>query len=109
MDNKVTIKLYGKEKIMERDAAIDWMIECISNSEGSEQQRYVTILKQLSSGKMICVDEEEEEEYEVTFQKTIIVRAANKEEAAEIALSNIDQDILHVYVDGQYYDTVEWN
>lgn len=109
MDNKVTIKLYGREYTMERDAAIEWMISCVSNSEGSEQQRYITILKQISSGKMICVDEEDEEEYEVKITKTITVRATNKEEAIEKALLHFPDDYFYVYVDGEYADEIKWN
>ena len=60
VSNKVVITLYNLEYTMERDAAINWMIGCISNSEGSEQLRYATVLKQLCNGNEKCCDTEEE-------------------------------------------------
>lgn len=47
---------------------------------------------------------DEEEEYEVRFQQTLIVRATSKEEAVEKALSVVDLDDYYIYVDGECYN-----
>ena len=56
-NNMVTIKCYGEEKKMSREAAKKLYFEAMIFSEGSEQARYVSIYTQLVAGLNICTDE----------------------------------------------------
>lgn len=37
--------------------AIEFFEDCMFNSEGSERDRYISILQQLKEGKTVCYDE----------------------------------------------------
>lgn len=37
----VTFTLYGKTFNMPRQQALDFLLDCIDNSEGAEQERYI--------------------------------------------------------------------
>ncbi|MBR6163259.1 hypothetical protein IKQ26_05180 [bacterium] len=58
-NDMVKITCYGKTDTMERKAAIRHYSECIANSEGSERERYTTILMGLEEGKTEVTDEPE--------------------------------------------------
>ena len=53
----VTISCYGQESVKERNNAIRTYTTYIAASEGSERDRYVSILLQLQEGKNYCTDE----------------------------------------------------
>lgn len=53
----VTISCYGQESYLSRDIAIKRYLGYIAASEGSERDRYVSILLQLQEGKNYCTDE----------------------------------------------------
>ena len=53
----VTISCYGDTHRMSRDNAIRTYTTYIAASEGSERDRYVSILLQLQDGKNFCIDE----------------------------------------------------
>lgn len=54
---KVKTVCYGRERTWEsRDEAINFFADGILNSEGSEQQRYLKILVDLTLGKSVCRD-----------------------------------------------------
>ena len=57
MKDIVTIICYGIEKKMEREEAKEFYIDCIRNSEGSEQSRYMNIYLDLLAGLTTCTDE----------------------------------------------------
>lgn len=54
----VKITCYGKTEVMERQKAIKLYTECISASEGSEQERYIRIFEGLKEGLDNVSDEE---------------------------------------------------
>lgn len=52
---------YGKmKKFKTVKQAKDFYLDCMFNSEGSEQSRYVQIYRQLSDGLKYCSDEEDD-------------------------------------------------
>ncbi len=53
----VTITCYGKTEKMEREKAKKFYLDCMKNSEGSEQERYTNIYTQLMDGATVCFDE----------------------------------------------------
>lgn len=58
--SKVKTTCYGKTREWEsREKAKEHFFECMLNSEGSENQRYVKIYIELCLGHMECTDEEE--------------------------------------------------
>lgn len=58
MNNKITVVCYGKKEVWNtRGKAIEYYREGIANSEGSERNRYASILSQLLSGQTFCSDE----------------------------------------------------
>ncbi|MDE7082536.1 MAG: DUF4314 domain-containing protein [Clostridia bacterium] len=58
--NYVKTICYGTERTFDdRQEAIDFYENCVVNSEGSERERYVEILIDLRSGKLICSDKVE--------------------------------------------------
>ena len=55
--DKVKTVCYGKEKLWDtREDAIDYYADGVLNSEGSEQQRYLKVLVDLTLGKSVCKD-----------------------------------------------------
>lgn len=53
----VTVICYGKETTYEdRSDAIAFFTECLCSSEGAESERYLEILIDLKSGKVVCSD-----------------------------------------------------
>lgn len=56
MNDIVTIVCYGRKTQMPREDAKLFYLECIMCSEGSERDRYVSILCGLLSGAKICTD-----------------------------------------------------
>lgn len=56
-EGEVKTVCYGKKRTWgSREEAIDFFSEGVLNSEGSEQQRYLKILVDLTLGKNICKD-----------------------------------------------------
>lgn len=54
----ITIMCYDNEEIWgDRKEAIDFYLECMSFSDGTERERYSAILEQLMTGNMYCTDE----------------------------------------------------
>jgi hypothetical protein len=54
---KVKTVCYGRERTWNsRNDAINFFSEGVLNSEGSEQQRYLKILVDLTLGKIVCRD-----------------------------------------------------
>lgn len=48
---------YGKERIWDKkEDAIDFFIDCMLNSEGSERERYCNILSSLKANLKVCKD-----------------------------------------------------
>ena len=57
--NTVTTVCYGKADIWDsRQEAVDFFLQAIAGSEGSERDRYVNIYTKLLSGPDICSDED---------------------------------------------------
>lgn len=56
-DNVVVVTCYRQSKQMKRGKAMNWMLDCMKNSEGSEHERYENIYWQLAEGKNFCSDE----------------------------------------------------
>lgn len=55
----VTTVCYGREDVFDcRDDAINFFMEAVAGSEGSERERYQNILWDLSEGKDVCTDGE---------------------------------------------------
>ena len=52
----VTITCYGKTEKMKRRKALDFYLDCMMNSEGSEHDRYSNIYEQLMCGYTECCD-----------------------------------------------------
>lgn len=53
----VTTVCYGKEEIFDsREDAVSFYLKAVAGSEGSEQERYIKILVELSEGKDFCTD-----------------------------------------------------
>lgn len=59
MMDMVKITCYRKTKTMRRDKAMDFYLDCMYNSDGSEHERYETIYFQLKDGAMTASDEED--------------------------------------------------
>ena len=48
---------YGKERIWDKkEDAIDFFVDCMLNSEGSERERYCNILSSLKANFKVCKD-----------------------------------------------------
>lgn len=48
---------YGKERIWDKkEEAIEFFIDCMLNSEGSEKERYCNILSSLKANLKVCKD-----------------------------------------------------
>lgn len=48
---------YGKERIWDKkEEAIEFFIDCMLNSEGSEKERYCNILSSLEANLKVCKD-----------------------------------------------------
>lgn len=48
---------YGKERIWDKkEEAIEFFIDCMLNSEGSERERYCNILSSLKANLKVCKD-----------------------------------------------------
>lgn len=57
--DKVVIICYNQAEEWEsRRQAKSFYMECMFNSEGSEQERYVNIFRQLEEGQDLCIDDE---------------------------------------------------
>ena len=56
LDDVVKVTCYNQTKEYVRREAIAFFFECIMNSEGSEQERYVNIYQMLMLGYMECWD-----------------------------------------------------
>lgn len=55
--NYVKVICYGEERTFDdRQEAIDFYEDCVLNSEGAERDRYIEILNDLRSGKLVCSD-----------------------------------------------------
>ena len=52
----VTIICYGVAEKLPRRRALEYYHECVQNSEGHEQRRYMNILLDLMYGKKLCSD-----------------------------------------------------
>ena len=49
---------YDKEEIWgDRKEAVDFYLECMRFSDGTERERYSVILEQLMTGAIYCTDE----------------------------------------------------
>ena len=58
---KIKTVCYGELKEFKSvKEAKDFYLDCMFNSEGSEQSRYVQIYRQLSDGLTYCSDEEDD-------------------------------------------------
>lgn len=56
--SKVTCICYGqKQTFKSRSDAIRFFTECMFNSEGSERDRYCTIVEKLYRGEDMCSDD----------------------------------------------------
>ena len=56
---EITCVTYGEAQTFKtRKEAIKFFDDCIRNSEGSEQERYVNVLLELMDGKTYCTDGE---------------------------------------------------
>lgn len=56
--SKVLCYCYGDEmKFSSKKKAIEFFEDCMFNSEGSERDRYISILQQLKEGKTVCYDD----------------------------------------------------
>ena len=56
MREMVRITCYNQTETMRRDKAIEFYLDCMMNSEGSENERYQTIYFQLMQGDTQCSD-----------------------------------------------------
>lgn len=57
MDKKVICKCYGTEQeFSTRQEAVEFFMEGLMCSEGSEQERYANVLSDLWLGKTYCTD-----------------------------------------------------
>lgn len=57
--NKIIIICYNQAEEWEsRKQAKAFYMDCMFNSEGSEQERYVNIFQQLEEGQDLCIDDE---------------------------------------------------
>lgn len=56
MKDMVTITCYGDTESMDRKKAIDFYTECAAGSDGSEKERYLTILGGLYAGESVVDD-----------------------------------------------------
>lgn len=57
MAKEIICVCYGKEhKFKTRKQAMDFFLECMACSDGSERDRYVNIYLELKSGKNYCTD-----------------------------------------------------
>lgn len=57
MNDRVQIVVYGQTREMKRADAIEYMLECMAWSEGSEHERYSNVLTKLMSGQTVCSDD----------------------------------------------------
>lgn len=58
--NTVKTICYGREEVWDsRDDAMEFYLKAMAGSEGSEQERYATIVAELAMGKAVCTDGEE--------------------------------------------------
>lgn len=54
---KVTVICYGQEEEWNsREEAMLYYLEGVEECDGSERERYLTILEGLIEGKMVCTD-----------------------------------------------------
>lgn len=54
----ITVMCSDKEEIWgDRNEAIDFYLECMSFSDGTERERYSAIFEQLMTGATYCTDE----------------------------------------------------
>ena len=55
--NTVKTICYGKEQIWDKkEDAIEFFVDCMLNSEGSERERYCNILSSLKGNLKVCKD-----------------------------------------------------
>lgn len=57
--DNVTIICYGRKDEMDRQKAKEFYLDCMLNSEGSEQNRYTKIYLELCAGYKVCTDEDD--------------------------------------------------
>ena len=56
----ITVTCYGEKMTFEsRNEAINFFMDGVANSDGSERARYNNILNQLHCGRTVCFDDEE--------------------------------------------------
>ena len=64
-ERKVTTVCYGKkQKWDDREEAMQYFLEAMMSSDGSEHDRYSGIYLQLQNGLSYCTDEDDDEEDE---------------------------------------------
>lgn len=55
---KVVCFCYGdRHEFSSKKKAVEFFEDCMFNSEGSERDRYISILWQLKEGKKVCYDD----------------------------------------------------
>ena len=55
---KVVCFCYGdRHEFSSRKKAVEFFKDCMYNSEGSERDRYISILMQLEAGNKVCYDD----------------------------------------------------
>ena len=59
MKDMVTITCYGDTESIDRKKAIAFYTECAAGSDGSEKERYLTILGGLYAGESVVDDGED--------------------------------------------------
>ena len=55
--DKVTVVCYGKAQEWDRWEAIDFFMQGAAACDGSEKERYTTILLKLMAGEEVCSDD----------------------------------------------------
>lgn len=59
VEERITVVCYGKKRIWaSREAAKNFYLEGMLNSDGSERDRYTNIYLQLEAGANFCSDED---------------------------------------------------
>ena len=56
--SEIICRVYNKKHVFQSSKqAQEFFLNCLYNSEGSEQSRYADILEQLAEGNRVCSDE----------------------------------------------------
>lgn len=60
MAKKIKVACYGEtQEFNTKEEALKFYMECMAWSDGSEKQRYATIVEQLYFGETVCYDGDE--------------------------------------------------